>query len=82
MRFSIRDVLWLTVVVALAVCWSLDRMQLRQAEVKARRAELSARLQTEIAIAESRRAQNMAARAQAIAELARGAAATQSTDAP
>jgi hypothetical protein len=26
MKFSIRDVLWLTVVVALAVCWGLDRV--------------------------------------------------------
>jgi hypothetical protein len=36
MKFSIRDVLWLTVVVALAVGWSLDRVALRRAEQRAR----------------------------------------------
>jgi len=36
MKFSIRDVLWLTVVVALAVCWALDRVTLMRAEQRAR----------------------------------------------
>jgi hypothetical protein len=30
-RFSIRDVLWLTVVVALAICWYRDRAALERA---------------------------------------------------
>ena len=30
LKFSIRDLLWLTVVVALAVAWSLDRSRLRE----------------------------------------------------
>jgi hypothetical protein len=42
MKFSIRDVLWLTVVVALAVGWGLDRMRFRRAEIQARRAQLMA----------------------------------------
>jgi cell division protein FtsB len=75
MKFSIRDVLWLTVVVALAVCWGLDRAQLRQAE-------MSARLEAEKAKAESLSARNMAIRAQAIAELNRAAAAMPSSTAP
>jgi len=74
MKFTIRDMLWLTVVVALAVCWGLDRTQLLESEVKARRAELTARLAAEIAIAESRRAQNMAERAKALAEVAQASA--------
>ena len=32
-RFSIRDVLWLTVVVGLALGWWLDRSQLSQARI-------------------------------------------------
>jgi hypothetical protein len=36
MKFSIRDVLWLTVVVALAVCWGLDRVSLVRAEQRTR----------------------------------------------
>jgi hypothetical protein len=43
MKFSIRDVLWLTVVAALAVGWSLDRMALRRAE-RARIAAVQARI--------------------------------------
>jgi hypothetical protein len=42
MKFSIRDVLWLTVVVALAVGWGLDRVRIRRAELQARRAQLMA----------------------------------------
>ena len=42
MKFSIRDVLWLTVVVALAVGWGLDRVRIRRAEIQARRAQLMA----------------------------------------
>lgn len=71
MKFSIRDVLWLTVVVALAVCWGLDRLQLWRAEVNARRAELTARQAAEQATVEAQRARNMADRAQAIAEMQR-----------
>jgi len=68
MKFSIRDVLWLTVVVALAVCWGLDRAQLRQAE-------LSARLEAEQSLVESRRAQYMAEIARASAAMEHEAAA-------
>jgi len=68
MKFSIRDVLWLTVVVALVVGWGLDRVQLRQAEVKARRAELSARMAAEQTLYASKLAQ-------AHAEMARAAEA-------
>ena len=38
LKFSIRDLLWLTVVVALAVAWSLDRSRLRD-EARAVEAE-------------------------------------------
>jgi len=44
-RFSIRDVLWLTVVVALAVGWGLDRVHFLREQVSARRAELRARME-------------------------------------
>lgn len=38
MRFSIRDVLWATVVGALIVCWSLERLAaVRQAQLSTRR---------------------------------------------
>jgi hypothetical protein len=57
MKFSIRDMLWLTVLVALAVCWGLDRVHLRQAEANARREELSARMAAEQALYASRIAQ-------------------------
>ena len=50
MKFSIRDVLWLTVVVALAVGWGIDRVQFRREEVNARRAELRARQAAEQAL--------------------------------
>ena len=46
-RFTIRDVLWLTVVVALAVGWGLDRVQFRREQLNARRAELRARVEAE-----------------------------------
>jgi hypothetical protein len=36
MKFSIRDVLWLTVVVALAVGWGIDRLSLHRTELRAR----------------------------------------------
>ena len=49
MKFSIRDVLWLTVVVALAVGWGLDRAQLNLARESATLAEL--RAQAELAMA-------------------------------
>ena len=38
LKFSIRDLLWVTVVVALAVGWSLDRSRLRE-EARAATAE-------------------------------------------
>jgi hypothetical protein len=69
MKFSIRDVLWLTVVVALAVCWGIDRAALRKAESQAR-------LEAERALAEARRAQNLAQRVRAIAEMAESVKAT------
>ena len=50
MKFSIRDVLWLTVVVALAVGWGIDRAQFRREQVNARRAELRARQAAEQAM--------------------------------
>jgi hypothetical protein len=50
MRFSIRDVLWLTVVVALAVGWSLDGVQFRREQANARRAELRVRQAAEQAL--------------------------------
>ena len=40
-RFTIRDVLWLTVIVALAVCWGLDRAQLRREKVARKEAEVA-----------------------------------------
>jgi hypothetical protein len=67
MRFSIRDVLWLTVVVALAVCWGIDRMALR-------RAELRARLEVERALLNAELARAHAELARANAELVRAAA--------
>ena len=73
MRFTIRDVLWLTVVVALAVGWGLDRVQFRREQVNARRAELSARM-------EAQRAQENAELARAMERAA--AAKLQSTTAP
>ena len=36
MKFSIRDVLWLTVVAALAVGWGIDRARVRESELRAR----------------------------------------------
>ena len=50
MKFSIRDVLWLTVVVALAVGWGIDRVQFRREQANARRAELRARMASEQAL--------------------------------
>ena len=59
-RFTIRDVLWLTVVVALVVGWGLDRVQLRRAETRARRDAEHARYVAEIA----RASEELAAAAQ------------------
>lgn len=53
MRFSIRDVLWLTVVAALVVGWSLDRVALRRAELRARLEAERALYSTELARAEA-----------------------------
>jgi len=58
-RFTIRDVLWLTVVVALAVGWGLDRAQFRREQLNARRAELSARMEAERAMANAEHARAM-----------------------
>jgi uncharacterized protein HemX len=83
MKFSIRDVLWLTVAVALAVGWGLDRVQFRREQVNARRAELRAKLEVERALAESQRAQYMAELARASTALERVAETQlQSTDPP
>jgi hypothetical protein len=71
-RFTIRDVLWLTVVVALAVGWGLDRVHLRREQVNARRAELRARM-------EAQRAQESAEFARA---MERAAAELQATTTP
>jgi len=49
MKFSIRDVLWLTVVVALAVCWGIDRVQLQRAEHRAKLVADRARYAAEVA---------------------------------
>ena len=62
MKFSIRDVLWLTVVVALAVCWALDRVALRRSESRA-----LMEAQRSLQMAELARAQAELARAQGIA---------------
>ena len=54
MKFSIRDVLWLTVVVALAMGWGIDRVQFLREQANARREELSARMAAEQALYASR----------------------------
>jgi hypothetical protein len=72
-RFTSRDVLWLTVVVALAVGWGVDRVQFCREQVNARRAELSARM-------EAQRAQENAELARAMERAA--AAKLQATSAP
>jgi hypothetical protein len=53
MKFSIRDVLWLTVVVALAVCWTLDRVSLRRSELRARQEAERALYMSELARAQA-----------------------------
>ena len=68
MKFSIRDVLWLTVLAALAVCWGIDRVQLRRDQLNARQAEQRARMEAEQALYASKLAQ-------AHAEMARAAEA-------
>ena len=72
-RFTIRDVLWLTVVVAISLCWGLDRVQFRREQVNARRAELRARV-------EAQRAQENAELARALERAA--AAKLQATTSP
>lgn len=71
MKFSIRDVLWLTVVVALAVGWGLDRVALHRAELRARQEAERARAHAELAL---ERALYSAELARAHAELARAKA--------
>ena len=66
MKFSIRDVLWLTVVVALAVGWGIDRVQFRREQVNARRAELRARQAAEQALYAAKIAEAHAAAARAM----------------
>ena len=41
MKYSIRDVLWLTIVVALVMCWGLDQAQLRREQVARKEAEVA-----------------------------------------
>ena len=48
MKFSIRDVLWLTVVVALAVGWTIDRVKLRRAASDALRTASQTQAQAEV----------------------------------
>jgi hypothetical protein len=57
MKFSIRDVLWLTVVVALAVCWALDRAALHRAELRARMEAERAMVHAELARAQAQLAE-------------------------
>jgi hypothetical protein len=42
-RFTIRDVLWLTVVVAVAVCWRVDRAKEQEARAAALKREKALR---------------------------------------
>jgi hypothetical protein len=60
-RFTIRDVLWLTVVVALGIVWQLDRMKSQSDSVKAAQ---KAREREEQLIAYKTAAQNEAKKAQ------------------
>ena len=69
MKFSIRDVLWLTVVVGLAVGWGLDRAQLSREHENAHLAELHAK-------AELASARNEVIRARARAKQLQSTAAT------
>jgi len=63
MKFSIRDVLWLTVVVAMGVCWWLDHKALRQAELTAQLNAAIAQLATDVARAQADVARATAERA-------------------
>ena len=76
MKFSIRDVLWLTVVVALAVCWALDRVALRRAEGRARIEAERALYMAELAQAQAEVAQANALAVEAAANAAREAEIT------
>ena len=58
-RFTIRDVLWLTVVVALVVGWGLDRVQFRREQLNARRAESRARVEADRAMKNAQLARAM-----------------------
>jgi len=64
MKFSIRDVLWLTALVALAVCWGIDRVRIQRDATRnemraveeaeaARKAEALARYAAELARAQA-----------------------------
>jgi hypothetical protein len=71
MKFSIRDVLWLTVVVALAVCWGIDRVRLQR---EASRALMLATHSRDAAVAAERDARMAAELARAQAEMVRAQA--------
>jgi biopolymer transport protein ExbB/TolQ len=60
MKFSIRDVLWLTVVVALVVCWGIDRVRIRESELRARMLAERTLKEAEQAIAAARSEVNFA----------------------
>ena len=47
LRFTIRDLLWLTVVVALGVGWWLDRRKVAQLEADARSTEIGVAMMAE-----------------------------------
>ena len=65
MKFSIRDVLWFTVVVALAVGWGIDRVQFRREQLNARQAVQRARMEAEQALYSANLAQVHAEKARA-----------------
>jgi hypothetical protein len=62
MKFSIRDVLWLTVVAALAVCWGIDRARIRGSELRVR-------ISAERALLEATRARALEEREAALAQV-------------
>jgi hypothetical protein len=53
LRFSIRDVLWLTVVVALGVGWGLERVRLRQQQETFRKINLALQIDHAVLQAEN-----------------------------
>jgi hypothetical protein len=77
LKFSIRDLLWLTVVVALAVAWSLDRSRLleKASALDARNKFEKSLADTEVALANAQ-ATAAKARADFEAEVAKAQVAT------